>query len=154
MPLWFRSGGATAVAALIIFVAGYGFAGYTISGRYKAQISAMQERNAEELSRAHQKAEELSQRLSMAAREYVKQLNEAKHANQLLADAVARDSVRLRVKATCPLPETAPGGVVDNGASPELDRAARPDYFAVRNGIVTITSQLGACQEVLRMERE
>lgn len=121
--------------------------------RYQAKISAMEERNAVALSVAYKESETLSHRLSIAAREHVEQLNEANHANQLLADAVARDSVRLRVKANC-LPKTPAGGVVDNGASPELDRAARSDYFALREGIGRMTAQLGACQEALRLERD
>ncbi|MFD4839773.1 lysis system i-spanin subunit Rz [Achromobacter sp. NPDC058515] len=33
-----------------------------------------------------------------------------------------------------------------NGARPELDPAARSDYFALRAGIQQVTAQLAACQ--------
>lgn len=114
----------------------------------------MEERNAVALSVAYKESETLSQRLSVVAREHVEQLNEVKHANQLLADAVARDSVRLRVNATCALPKTAAGGVVDNGTSPELDAGARPAYFALREGIIVTEAKLRACQDIIRKERE
>lgn len=154
MPVWIRSGGATAIAALIVFCAGYGFAWYTISGHHAAEISAKEEQNAKALTSAHQKAEWIALWASMEETERYNEMRKVEHANNLLADAVARDTKRLRVAATCPLPENAAGASVDHGRGPELDAGARPAYFALRNGIGRMTAQLGACQNILRLERE
>ncbi|WP_175160970.1 lysis system i-spanin subunit Rz [Achromobacter aegrifaciens] len=62
---------------------------------------------------------------------------------------------RLRVHATCAaaggaVPPAGAAARVGDGARPELDPAARSDYFALRAGIRQLTAQLQACQARLR----
>lgn len=62
----------------------------------------------------------------------------------------------LRVNATCPatnssrLPDTSASTSMDHGATVELNKDARQDYFTLRSGIERVTRQLLACQEMLR----
>ena len=74
--------------------------------------------------------------------------------NQLRGD-VAAGRKRLLINATCPassdnMSETESSASMDNGASPELNPEARQNYYALRNGIERVTSQLLACQARLR----
>lgn len=83
-------------------------------------------------------------------------LQEKTRENDHLRDAVESQRVQLRLAAHCPadLPAPASGGGVDHGAGPVLDAGARPHYFALRRGIVTVEQQLSACQAELVNDRK
>lgn len=70
---------------------------------------------------------------------------------QLNADVNALRK-RLLVNASCParsdnLPETGTDASVGKGASPELNPDARPTYYALRDGIVTLEAQVAYLKE-------
>lgn len=72
-----------------------------------------------------------------------------------LRAAVDAGSVRLHVAAHCSsLSDAAGGSGLGHDAAPELDAAARPDYFALREGLAVQFRQLSACQAILRAERD
>lgn len=83
--------------------------------------------------------------------EHQKELSDAEVKINELERSVAVGPKRLYIAAKCPASKpmstaaTATG--VDSGAieRPELDSAARPDYFAVRRGIIKLESALKLC---------
>lgn len=81
-------------------------------------------------------------------------LRDAEMENNKLRADVDAGRKRLRVNASCPtnsdrLPETSTGASMDNGATAELNRDARQDYYSLREGIERVTRQLLACQSRL-----
>jgi prophage endopeptidase len=136
------------------FLMGFGAGGIINGWRLNAKISTMEAQQAEAMTEAHEKNALLSQRLAEADSIHTEQLEAANEKNNALMRDVESGRKRLRVKATCPMPDTAPRTRMGDAASPELDTAARQDYYALRNGIERVTAQLGACQDILRRERE
>lgn len=78
-------------------------------------------------------------------RTYTAALEAARNENQALAAAVAAGTKRLRVAASCPVPAGQSASVGD-AAGPELNAAARPTYYALRDGLARQAEQLAACQ--------
>jgi len=75
---------------------------------------------------------------------------------EALRARVAAGAVRLRLAAACPapvLPAPAAGAGLDRGPGAELAAGARPDYFALRDGLTRVEDKLAACQELLAAER-
>lgn len=70
-----------------------------------------------------------------------------------MESAVASGIVRLRLAATCTTADVRAAGTDARGtasASPELDAAARPTYFALRDGLNEQRGLLTFCQAELR----
>ena len=97
--------------------------------------------------------ESSASRMAEADKKHTGELIDARGKIADLERRVADGTSGLRVKAKCPtakpLPEagSAPGvggGVVE---SAELDANARPDYFALRRGIIELESALKVCVE-------
>ncbi|EPB6911831.1 lysis system i-spanin subunit Rz [Pseudomonas aeruginosa] len=66
---------------------------------------------------------------------HTQELNDERNANERLRAAVDAGRQRLHVKATCPAPvptDAGTAGLAAAGAA-ELDRAARQDYYALRD---------------------
>lgn len=82
---------------------------------------------------------------------HYKKLRRLEHENAVLRADVERGRVRLRVAAVCPSGQGEGAGTgLDHGGAPELDPAARPAYFALREGIILQQQQLKACQDRLK----
>lgn len=155
MYVWNGNYRAAAIAAVSIaavtgvFLGGWYVNGWRWSGKY------------EKLKGLHQEAllEAIAERDKAAAHivevtgKHQQALERIRHANKMLMDNVARDSVRLRVKANCVSTAAASPGV-GNGRTAELDTAARQDYYALRDGIALVETQLKACQSAIRAVRE
>ncbi|MDH1522526.1 lysis system i-spanin subunit Rz [Achromobacter mucicolens] len=140
---------------------------WTVQGwRYSAQIATMRAEEAEGVADAQRQAREILQRRYAEVGEINERnakaewaayggLRSAQTKDEGLRADVDAGRQRLHVNAAC---SAASGGVseagsasrVGNGARPELDPAARSDYFALRAGIQQLTAQLAACQARLR----
>lgn len=86
------------------------------------------------------------------------QLRKAQNETNRLRNCLLDNSCGLRVSVVRPVcaPSAATGGPnppVDSGASAELDSSTRRAYFALRDGIDQTVTQLGACQEQLRLRQ-
>ena len=135
--------------------------------RYQAQLSTQAETHAlvlQDISNAALKRQQaLQAELDRKQTNWVKteqllygELRNAETENDRLRGLVDSGSVRLRVNATCKpvnsdrLSGTEPTTGLGDGATAELNRDARQDYFALRSGIERVTQQLKACQDRLR----
>lgn len=130
------------VVAALLLVAAVWVGGYRTAERaFKAkEVQALQESIA--LRDKH--AAEVAQ----IDRTYTAALEAARNENQALAAAVAAGTKRLRVAASCPVPAGQPASVGD-ATGPELNAAARPTYYALRDGLARQAEQLAACQSIL-----
>ncbi len=144
-----------------------GGASWAVQGwRYGAQISSMRADEASRVAEAQRHAREILQRRYAAVTEINERnarsewaayggLRSAQIEDDGLRADVDAGRQRLHVAAACPaadggVPKSRAGAGMGNGARPELDPAARPDYFALRAGIQQVTAQLAACQARLR----
>ena len=125
-------------------------------GRDQAEQVADAQRLAREiLQQRHAVVAEINERNARAEWAAYGGMRNAQVEDDRLRADVDAGRQRLRVHATC---AAAGGGVppagaaarVGDGARPELDPAARSDYFALRAGIRQLTAQLQACQARLR----
>lgn len=96
--------------------------------------------------------------IALMDKDYTAKLKEATYENASLRSAIDTGAKRLLVRARCPaapgLPQAAANPGVDHGAGAELDAAARPDYYALREGLTRVDSKLSACQSALSTERK
>lgn len=133
--------------------------GWLATGTYKdaihgAEISDLLRDQAEAMTLAHQERQRLADKIARLDADGIRRLQDAQNENDRLAAAVRDGAVRLRVAATCPAVPGAPAGAgVGDAAVPELAPDARPDYHALREGIVLKESQLTTCQAILAAER-
>jgi prophage endopeptidase len=130
--------------------------------RYSAQISSLNAQHDRALADAANAAkaqqdkltaerDDLAQRWAKSESDLYGKLRDAETKNDQLRADVDAGTQRLRVRATCPkpadhVPQTGTGAGLDDGTAAELDPAARPDYFALRQGIERVTKQLQAWQ--------
>ena len=144
-----------------------GAAAWTAQGwRYGAQIATLRADEADRVAESQRHAREILQRRYAEVGEINERNAKAEWAaygglrNAQTKDEGLRADVdagrqRLHVAATCNaasggVPEAGGAARVGNGTRPELDPAARSDYFALRAGIQQVTAQLAACQARLR----
>lgn len=86
-----------------------------------------------------------------------KELNDANKELERIRTGVSNGSIGLRIAATCPArapgvqTSTDPARVGDDTA-PELTADARQNYLALRQGIIALTKQLEAAQDLLRVK--
>lgn len=137
--------------AAICFGAGWKVQGWRL-GAQMAQVEAgisAERTDAMRLLIAEQEAS--AAEMSEADEKYTGELNDAKGKIADLERRVANGSSGLRVAASCPpakpLPEagTAAGVGAGNGESNELNADARPDYYALRRGILELEAALKVC---------
>lgn len=83
---------------------------------------------------------------------YTEELSRAKSEIDDLRAAVATSTKRLRVKASCPtgVSGAASSTGLDDAERPELDSAARSDYFSLRERVVTTEKRLAGLQDYVR----
>lgn len=83
---------------------------------------------------------------------YTEELSRAKNEIDGLRAAVDDGRKRLRVKASCPtvVSGSASTASVSDAAGVELDRAARSDYFSLRERVITTEKRLAGLQEYVR----
>ncbi len=144
-----------------------GGAAWTAQGwRYGAQIAGIRadqahraaesQRYAREiLQRRYAEVSEINERNAKAEWAAYGGLRSAKTEDEGLRADVDAGRRRLHVIATCPatserVSEARGAAGVGHGTRPELDSAARSDYFALRAGIQQVTAQLEACQARFR----
>lgn len=155
---WKGYAAAFAVGALI---AG-GAAWKAQSWRFGAEIAAMKVDQAARVAESQRQAREILERRVAEVGQINEQNAKAEWAayggmrNAQVQDDALRADVdagrqRLHVAATCSrassgVPEAGTAARLGNGARPELDAAARSDYFTLRAGIRRVTAQLEACQ--------
>lgn len=92
-------------------------------------------REVDGLQQAAQVAGELLAARDALDLKHTQELNDERNANERLRAAVDAGRQRLHVKATCPAPvptDAGAAGLAAAGAA-ELDRAARQDYYALRD---------------------
>lgn len=141
-----------------------GVVAWTVQGwRYGEQLAEQRAARADEvaegqrqareiLARRHADVAEINERNGRAEWAAYGGLRSAQIEDDRLRADVDSGGQRLRVQASCG--SAASGGVsaagtaarVGNGTRPELDPAARQDYFALRAGIRRMTAQLAVCQ--------
>ncbi|WP_217278777.1 lysis system i-spanin subunit Rz [Achromobacter pestifer] len=144
-----------------------GGAAWTAQGwRYGAVVASMRADESDRVAESQRQAREILLRRYAVVGEINERNAKAEWAayggmrNAQVEDDRLRADVdagrqRLRVAAACPaasggVPKTGAGAGMGNGTRPELDPAARSDYFALRAGIRRLTAQLKACQIRLR----
>lgn len=155
-----------ALACATAFGAGWMVNGWRLSGdvaEMAGRIDKIKASYATATLKATREADERQQVLTDAIAiidaENEAERTKANAENSRLRAAVDGGAVSLRVPVRCPaaapgVPPAAPGGRLDRGTGAELDPAARPDYFALRDGLTRAVAKLAACQQILRAERE
>lgn len=150
-----RLGGAIA-ALLAAFALGWLVNGWRLDAGIQRDKLERQQAFDQRIKAATDERDALAAQLRVSADDHLKQLDEARNENKALRDRVDTGAVRLRVAAKCPavaapgMPQApAPAGV-DDGAGAELDPAARPTYWSLRDGIVACKVKVDALQDQLR----
>ena len=150
------------VSAIVIAVSAFFY------GEHVENLSwtAKWEKQARELAEAHTKTTDeyrerervLQDAIAIMDKDYTAKLKEATDENSRLRSAVDAGAQRLLVRARCPaapgVPQAADRPGVDHGAGAELAADARPDYFALREGLIRVDKKLAACQAALASERQ
>lgn len=137
---------------IILLAAGLVWAGW------QAQSWRCQARTAQAIATATEEAREREQVLADAIAiidsERTAERTKALEENAALRARVDAGAVRLRIRAACPVmsPSAAGAGLGDRTGA-ELAADARPDYFALRDGLTRLESKLAACQKILAAER-
>jgi prophage endopeptidase len=121
---------------------------YAQEWRYDAKLSGIAAANANALKQAHERTQAKQQEIATLDEAYTQQLAQSR----ATVERMRANPERVRVRATCPaMPAVADNTGVDNAAS------ARPTDSAIRNYLLlterheTVTAQLGACQDILRV---
>lgn len=135
---------ARAVAAAVVL------SGMWMSGYYAADRAHLA-KQAEALRESIALRDKHASEVAHIDRTYTAALEAARNENQALAAAVAAGTKRLRVAASCPVSAGQSAGVGD-AAGPELNAAARPTYYALRDGLARQAEQLAACQSILAIQ--
>jgi len=149
------------VIGAIALAAGIFFGGWTVNGwrwqskwdNREAAYSKAAEKSSEE---ARAKETDWAARFAAVDKEREAERTKANEEIARFRAAVDDGAVRLRVRAHCPAPGVSqPAGTpgVGDAAAPELDPAARQDYFALRQGILDLERQLNEAQDLLERER-
>jgi prophage endopeptidase len=131
------------VVGILACVVWVWFGGYQYAQRGHAA------KEAEALRAALALRDQHAARIAEIDRTHTAALEAARNENIALAAAVAAGTKRLRVAASCPVPAGGAASVGD-AAGPELDAAARPTYYALRDGLARQAEQLAACQALLK----
>jgi prophage endopeptidase len=153
--------GYAAALAVGAMVAG-GAAWKAQSWRYGAEIAGMKADQSARVADSQRQAREILGRRVAEVGRINEQNAKAEWAayggmrNAQIQDDALRADVdagrqRLHVAASCPattsgVPTVGAAARLGDGTRPELDPAARSDYFALRAGIRQVTAQLAACQ--------
>nr|WP_145536300.1 lysis protein [Yersinia alsatica] len=132
-------------AALIILI--------SILGYFQSRVTTLKRDVAEITAVANQQKKDLqlieTQRQTVAAIDIkqAKELADAKSENERLRAAVAAGNKRLQLNATCGKGNTSGTSGSPDAESPRLTADAELNYWRLRGGIATITSQVSGLQD-------
>lgn len=145
-----------AVVAAGLFLGGWSANGWRWSARWAERETAIADARTKASEEAREREKVLADAIVMIDAEHTAERTKADAENADLRAAVAAGSKRLFVNVACPaagLPQAAAGTGLGAGTRAELDPDARPDYHALREGLMRQESKLAECQDVLRAER-
>ena len=121
---------------------------YAQEWRYEAKLSDIAAANANALKQAHERTQAKQQEIAKLDKAYTQQLAQSR----ATVERMRANPERVRVSATCPkLPAVADNTGVDNAASARPTDAAFRNYLLLTERHSTVTAQLGACQDILRL---
>ena len=148
------------IPILVALAVGFG-TGWTVNGwrgqaKWSEREAAWSAATATAVMQAREREQVLADAIAIIDAENTTERTKAHAENDRLRAAVDAGAQRLHVRATCPaadVPATTSGAGVDHGAGAELAADARPDYFALRAGLIDVERRLAACQGILRTER-
>ncbi|CNI78676.1 putative prophage endopeptidase [Yersinia frederiksenii] len=132
-------------AALIILI--------SILGYFQSRVTTLKRDVAEITAVANQQKKDLqlieTQRQTVAAIDIkqAKELADAKSENDRLRAAVAAGNKRLQLNATCGKGNSSTTSGSPDAESPRLTADAELNYWRLRDGIATITSQVNGLQD-------
>ena len=125
------------------------------SKAHQADLAAISNAAAQQVTQALAKQREAQQAVADLDRKHTEELKSAKEENVRLRGDVADGRRRLQLKASCPansrnVPSSTGAASLADGASPRLDDAAERDYWSLRSGIATARNQIAALQQYVR----
>ena len=152
------------------FVLGFGIATYWQSTLRDLDTATRDLGDAKAEVKAHEKNGELAGTINTIESTGVKENQHASDETDRIGRDLATGTVRLQLNASCPeLPQAATRSSVANAAgagsdpaprqhreaqpAPQLNRAAEPDYLALREGIRRCRTKVTALQGILEEER-
>lgn len=112
----------------------------------------------QELARIQAEHRTAVDRVAELDRHHTQELEIARYENEVLRDAVNAGTVRLRVKASCPVGRADPGAAsgspqaagLDDGTAVELSAAAGRSYFRLRSALTEDQQKILGLQEYVR----
>jgi len=121
---------------------------YAQEWRYEAKLSDIAASNANALTKSHERTQAKQQEIATLDEAYMQQLAQSR----ATVERMRANPERVRVSATCPkLPAAADNTGVDNGAIARPTDAAVRNYLLLTERHATVTAQIGACQDILRL---
>lgn len=121
---------------------------YAQEWRYDAKLSGIAKANANALTQAHERTQAKQQEIAKLDEGYMQQLAQSR----ATVERMRANPERVRVRATCPkLPAAADNTGVGDAASARPTDAAVRNYLLLTERHSTVTAQLGACQDILRV---
>jgi hypothetical protein len=136
----------------VVFLFGVVVGAVPMKWRCDGQVSEIKLTAANKLLDANEELRKKDAKLAAADLEILSRVSHEKIQDQIQRADVDAGRKRLLVYAKCPgLPETVTAPGVDNGGGQraELDSAARPAYYALRDGIRDELAKLQACRQRL-----
>lgn len=147
-----------AVVALVSSVISASAAGYLVykyqQAKHEAIHQSMLASHADALSLAYLERQKLSEQINQLDQESTQRLKVANDETKALAAAVADGKRRLYVAAKCPTTQASTTASMGDGEAPELDVAARPAYYALKDGITKQLEQLTFCVNAYEAARQ
>jgi len=147
-PVW-RYGAAFVLGAVLAATA----QGWRYTAKIATAEAAVSSERAEAMRLVVTEQNRSAEKVRQADEKYTGELADAESKITELDRRVAAGSSGLRVAVKCPkpreLPQAAPPAGLGSGnvESAELDPAVRPDYIALRRGIVRLETALKVCVE-------
>jgi prophage endopeptidase len=144
-----------AIVAAIAAFGGYRVASWHADATAEAATIARLQTADAAIATLRAERQALDTKLAAADDAHAAQLRKAQNETTTLRDRLQSGAVGLRIRAVCPgdsAPGTSTGSAgLDISAGARLDTNARSAYFALRDGIDTVTGQLAACQAELKL---
>lgn len=136
----------TTYIVLAAFIVG-GIGAYTAQEwRYGEKLATIKAEQATELSKAYAEARGLQDRINRNDQLAVEALHDLQTRNDDLARKYAGLDKRLRIKATCPVSDSASTASVVDAGTAELSAETGRDVFDIRKGLILCESQRSGLQ--------
>lgn len=143
------------IAGVITIMLCMGFAVKYLYG----QTVTLEKSNAELTESVKDKSQQITDMKSLQVdvgeldAKHYKELTDAQSKIDELRNDIANGNKRLRINATCKVPasNTAGAASVADAEGPELDGAARENYFILKQRINVATSQIDGLQDYIRV---